>query len=83
VSIPPMSTFVLVHGAWHGAWCWYKIIPLLEEAGQKVVALDLPSLGMDRTSIAAVIPDMWCPTASVPVASMDSQQARWLVLPRA
>lgn len=22
-----MSTIVLVHGAWHGAWCWYKVIP--------------------------------------------------------
>ena len=22
-----MSTFVLVHGAWHGAWCWERALP--------------------------------------------------------
>ncbi|WP_406677793.1 alpha/beta fold hydrolase [Neomoorella carbonis] len=44
-----MSTFVLVHGAWHGAWCWYKIIPLIERNGHKVVAVDLPSHGRDKT----------------------------------
>ncbi|MBI1815305.1 MAG: alpha/beta fold hydrolase [Deltaproteobacteria bacterium] len=44
-----MSTYVLVHGSWHGAWCWYKIVPRLEQAGHTVVALDLPSHGRDRT----------------------------------
>ena len=44
-----MSTFVLVHGAWHGAWCWDKVVPLLEGAGHKVVVLDLPGHGEDET----------------------------------
>jgi pimeloyl-ACP methyl ester carboxylesterase len=44
-----MSTFVLVHGAWHGAWCWERVSPLLEGEGHTVVAPDLPSLGRDRT----------------------------------
>lgn len=44
-----MSTFVLVHGSWHGAWCWYKIVPRLERAGHRVIAVDLPSHGQDRT----------------------------------
>jgi pimeloyl-ACP methyl ester carboxylesterase len=35
-------TVVLVHGAWHGAWCWEKVIPLLDDAGVSVVAIDLP-----------------------------------------
>jgi len=39
--------FVLIHGAWHGAWCWYKIVAGLEEAGQQATALDLPSGGID------------------------------------
>ncbi|KAL7240066.1 hypothetical protein ACSBR2_005848 [Camellia fascicularis] len=30
--------FVLVHGACHGAWCWYKLKPLLESHGHKVTA---------------------------------------------
>ena len=44
-----MSTFVLVHGAWHGAWCWEKVVPLLEDAGHTVVAPDLPGHGEDGT----------------------------------
>ena len=44
-----MSTFVLVHGAWHGAWCWEKVVPLLEEAGHDVVVPDLPGHGEDGT----------------------------------
>jgi pimeloyl-ACP methyl ester carboxylesterase len=35
-------TFGLVHGAFHGAWCWDKLSPLLQSAGHKVVAMDLP-----------------------------------------
>jgi pimeloyl-ACP methyl ester carboxylesterase len=34
--------FVLVHGAWHGAWCWAKLVPLLREQGHLVTAVDLP-----------------------------------------
>jgi pimeloyl-ACP methyl ester carboxylesterase len=38
-----MTTFALVHGGWHGAWCWELLTPLLEEAGHHVVAMDLPA----------------------------------------
>ena len=31
----PRTTFVLVHGAWQGAWAWETIIPRLEAAGQR------------------------------------------------
>jgi pimeloyl-ACP methyl ester carboxylesterase len=37
-----VATFALVHGGWHGAWCWELLIPLLQEAGHDVVAMDLP-----------------------------------------
>lgn len=37
--------FVLVHGGEHGAWCWYKIVELLEKDGHKVSAIDLMSAG--------------------------------------
>src|ERR1051326_7088998 len=39
-----MATFVLVHGAWHGGWCWQKVIPLLEEASHEVYAPTLTGL---------------------------------------
>jgi pimeloyl-ACP methyl ester carboxylesterase len=42
-----MSTFVLVHGSWHGSWCWYKVVPLLENAGHKVFTIDLPGPDKD------------------------------------
>ena len=57
-----MSTIVLVHGAWHGAWCWYKVIPPLEKAGRRVIAPDLPSLGKDRTPLASITLDTWVDT---------------------
>jgi pimeloyl-ACP methyl ester carboxylesterase len=38
-----VSTFALVHGAWHGAWCWERLTPELEARGHRVVAPDLPS----------------------------------------
>jgi pimeloyl-ACP methyl ester carboxylesterase len=43
-----METFVLIHGAWHGSWCWQKVKPLLENAGHKVVAPGLPGHGENR-----------------------------------
>ncbi|ABW68968.1 alpha/beta fold hydrolase [Desulfosudis oleivorans] len=54
-----MSTFVLVHGSWHGAWCWYRLIPLLEAAGHRVIAPDLSGFGRDKTPIAEIGPDTW------------------------
>ena len=44
-----MSRIILVHGAWHGAWCWNQLIPLLQQAGHQVVAPDLPGHGNDTT----------------------------------
>ena len=38
-----MTTFALVHGAWHEAWCWEWVAPLLQQAGHHVVAPDMPS----------------------------------------
>ena len=49
-----MNTYVLIHGSWHGAWCWHKIIPLLEAAGHKAIAIDLPGHGRDWTPAGAV-----------------------------
>lgn len=44
-----MATFVLVHGAWHDAWCWTLLTPELEDRGHKVIALDLPGDDPDAT----------------------------------
>jgi pimeloyl-ACP methyl ester carboxylesterase len=40
-----VTTFVLVHGAWHGGWCWKKLTPLLRAAGHEVYTPTLSGLG--------------------------------------
>jgi pimeloyl-ACP methyl ester carboxylesterase len=40
-----MPTLVLVHGAWHGGWCWARTTPFLEEAGVTVTTPTLTGLG--------------------------------------
>lgn len=42
-----MATFLLIHGSWHGGWCWDKIAPLLRAAGHTVLTPDLPGHGDD------------------------------------
>jgi pimeloyl-ACP methyl ester carboxylesterase len=44
-----MSRFVLVHGAWHGAWCWEQVVPRLAARGHDARAIDLPGHGADPT----------------------------------
>jgi pimeloyl-ACP methyl ester carboxylesterase len=39
-------TFVFVHGAWHGAWCWAHVVRLLGAQGYAAIALDLPGHGL-------------------------------------
>ena len=46
-----MATFVLVHGAWHGGWCWWKVEPLLRRSGNSVYAPSLTGMG-DRAHLA-------------------------------
>lgn len=40
-----MATFVLIHGMWHGAWCWKKVTPRLRAAGHEVHAVTLTGVG--------------------------------------
>jgi pimeloyl-ACP methyl ester carboxylesterase len=41
------ATAVLVHGAWHGAWCFDRVLPKLMDAGIPAIAVDLPGHGAD------------------------------------
>jgi pimeloyl-ACP methyl ester carboxylesterase len=40
-----MADFVLVHGAWHGAWCWKKVLPALWSSGHRAFAVTLSGVG--------------------------------------
>ena len=77
-----MTTFVLVHGAWVGGWCWQKVIPFLEAAGHEVYAPTLtglaeraselsPDVGLD-THIQDVVGLITEKNPSQPPGSMPS-----------
>ena len=40
-----LPTLVLVHGAWHGAWCWQRVLPLLQAQGLAAHAVTLTGVG--------------------------------------
>lgn len=44
-----MSTFIFVHGAWHGAWCWSRLVPEMEARGHQSLTMDLPVDDGDAT----------------------------------
>ncbi|TYH37264.1 hypothetical protein ES332_D12G028100v1 [Gossypium tomentosum] len=50
-SSEPPKHFVLVHGSCHGAWSWYKVVPLLKSGGHNVTALDLGGSGVDPQQV--------------------------------
>ncbi|HEY3239647.1 MAG TPA: alpha/beta hydrolase [Acidimicrobiia bacterium] len=58
-----MVTFGLVHGAWHGAWCWDLLRPELENLGHRAVAVDLAcedwtaGLDVNATIVGAALED--------------------------
>ena len=52
-------TLVLIAGAWHGAWCWSRLVPLLEAQGHRVLTPELPGTGEDDTDPATVTLDGW------------------------
>jgi pimeloyl-ACP methyl ester carboxylesterase len=54
-----MASFILVAGACHGAWCWQRVVPLLEAAGHDTVTTDLLGMGKDRTSLAKATLGAW------------------------
>jgi pimeloyl-ACP methyl ester carboxylesterase len=49
-----MKTFILIHGSWHSSWNWHRLIPILEKAGHRAIAIDLPGMGRDKTPIQEV-----------------------------
>lgn len=54
-----MARFVLVHGAFAGAWVWDRLIGPLEAAGHTVETLDLPGSGEDHTPVEEVTLDAY------------------------
>lgn len=68
-----MASFVLVHGAWHGAWCFAELVDELEARGHAARAVDLPcdDVGLTPLDYAAAVGP--CPDAIVVGHSLGAQ----------
>jgi pimeloyl-ACP methyl ester carboxylesterase len=59
-----MTTFVLVHGAWHGSWCWKRVRRLLQHQGHEVFTPTLTGIG-ERAHLLAPTVDLRTHTLDV------------------
>ncbi len=59
-----MKSVILVHGAWHGSWCWEKVQQLLSNAGIPSFAVELPFTGFidDVAEVEATIAHVGAPS---------------------
>lgn len=64
-----MARFVLVAGAFHGAWCWELVIPLLEVRRHRAEAVELPGTGSDRTPLPGPDMNVWVRTVAEAIGS--------------
>ena len=73
-----MATYCLVHGAWHGGWCWRRISPILQKAGHKVFCPTLTGLG-DRAHLASPEIDLECHIQDV-IAVIETEEETDVIL---
>ena len=66
-----MAPILLIHGAWHGAWCWDRLIPALAARGRQAVAIDLPGAGEDPTPLGEVTLDLYGQRVVEALASLN------------
>ncbi len=62
---------VLVHGSWHGSWCWKKVIPLLQAEGYSPLAIDLPAHGKNRCNIVNISLDSYVDKVIATIDQID------------
>lgn len=65
------ATYILVHGAWHGAWAWDDVTTRLSGHGRNVIAVDLPSVTSELPSTATFRDDVMCVTNAIDAAEGD------------
>lgn len=80
VAAPPAAKapFVLVHGAWHGGWCWKKVRARLAAAGHEVFTPSLTGLG-DRAHLARPEVDLDAHVADI-VALLEAEDLQGAIL---
>lgn len=73
-----MANFLLVHGAWHGAWCWQRVLPRLMGAGHRAHAVTLTGVG-ERAHLLHPGIDLETHITDV-TAAMDAEEMDEVVL---
>lgn len=68
-----MAGFVLIHGSWHGGWCFDPVAELLRARGHTVAAPTLPAMGGTAEEMAAITLDEWGEFAAQHCRSMKEQ----------
>jgi pimeloyl-ACP methyl ester carboxylesterase len=62
-------TFVFIAGAWHGAWCWSRLVPMLAAQGHRVLTPELPATGEDHTDPATITLESWAKSVVESIAT--------------
>ncbi len=73
-----MADFLLVHGAWHGAWCWRDVVALLVRAGHRAHAVTLTGVG-ERSHLLRADIDLQTHIADVQNA-IEAEELQHVVL---
>lgn len=73
-----MANFVLVHGAWHGGWCWQRVLQVLARGGHRAHAVTLTGVG-ERAHLLSPAITLETHIADV-VAAIDAEELDQVVL---
>ncbi|MDP3677332.1 MAG: alpha/beta hydrolase [Novosphingobium sp.] len=68
-----MAGFVLIHGSWHGGWCFDEVADRLRAGGHAVAAPDLPGMGGNEVELGAVTLEGWAEFAAEQCRSMKAR----------
>jgi pimeloyl-ACP methyl ester carboxylesterase len=73
-----MADFVLVHGAWHGAWCWRRVVDALQAQGHRAFAVTLTGVG-DRAHLMSPLITLETHIADV-ANTLEAEELQQVVL---
>lgn len=67
------KTFLLIHGAWEGAWSWKATTAFLEQKGHTINAIDLPGHGDDKTPVSEITMALYANRVKKELERIDGQ----------
>ena len=83
----PGTPILLLHGLWHGTWCWSEVLARLTPAGRRALAVDMAGHGLRARRLAAATARPFDPgalaTAPSPAAGISLDEAAALLVSQA